>query len=319
MPLYLLVFSKYARVSTLQHTPTSFKFNLTSLMTLRTLTLLLGLASSAICSDLSGLYQHDVSTAVEKTASEKSEAKTDKKKTSRLLELNKDQTLRFATKGKGKILDYQQYQGAWAESNGRVFYYMESYGEHRYVTIGSCILKKSDDSLSLEKSVGIPILRSMDPEFKTVESLEFPFELEPQKTTQMKADLAEIINNIPDVKFEGAATEEEFIKAFHTAIKAEDISSLMKLTNPQPNKNISDLRLHYYLKYVSDFKGEGVYEVGSSDDKEIDKYHKMFPANYAVKGHLKMSKTVGTSTVGSYWFYGVVNGRWCLVGNPKKL
>lgn len=283
-------------------------------MILRTLTFLLSFATLSFASELPGLYREDLTTTVKRVKSGKSETK--ERKISRLLELNKDHTLRFATKRKDKIRDYDQYQGAWVEHDGRFFYYMEGCGEYSYLTIGSSTLEKEGDFLKITSSVGLPFIRSLDPQLKSVDSLNFPIEIDQQKTTRMKSELSKVIKNTPSVKFEGRATEEEFIRDFHAAIKADDIATLMKLTSPQPNERIADVRLHWYLKYVSDLKKEGVCEI--EDDKNVEKYVSMFAAGYSVKGHLKMIKKIGTASVGSYWFYGVVDGRWAFIGNPQR-
>lgn len=286
----------------------------TTIMTLRILALLVAFTTTALSSDLHGIYREDTVTTVTKVRSGKSIKK--ERKTSRQLELNKDFTLRFSSTRKDKIRDYEQYQGAWAEHDGRVFYYMVGCGEYQYLTIGSSILKKEGDALSITSPVGIPLIRALNPQFKSVDSLEFPIDIDLKKTAPMKADLAEFIKNIPNVQFEGCATEGKFKQVFHAAIKAEDIPTLMKLTKPQPNEYIADLNLHYYFKYIADLKREGVYAI--EDDKDIEKYTSMFPSHYSVKGHFKMVKKVGKSSMGSYWFYGIVDGRWALIGNPQR-
>lgn len=286
----------------------------TTIMTLRILTLLIAVTTSAFCADLPGLYREDIVSTVTKVRSGKSIKK--ERKTSRQLELNKDNTLRFSSTRKDKIRDYEQYQGVWAEHNGRVFYYMVGCGEYQYLTIGSSILKKEGNALNITSPVGIPLIRALNPQLKSVDSLEFPIDIDLEKTDRMKANLAEFIKNIPDVQFEGCATEGKFKQVFHAAIKAGDVPTLMKLTQPQPKERITDLNLHYYFKYIADLKREGVYAI--ADDKDIEKYTSMFPSQYSVKGHFKMVKKVDKSSSGSYWFYGIVDGRWALIGNPQS-
>lgn len=287
----------------------------------KTLTILFCLhliTANGFCSDLNGRYRHIAMMP-------KSVATNDKIEYSQieavyLLELRDNKGVRYSITYEGDdSSDLTHFKGVWAINGGRLFYLLKSTGWH---FVGSSKVDAIHNSLKLSSFLGPPLAQKLEMMFIRDESVEFPFGIAADIIPSMRDRLDKIIKNIPEVKFVGAKTQEDFKKRFYSAIKIEDVSELLALTYLRQHEYIDDPTLHYYLEYLSGFLSPGgEYQIEeATEEKFLEKLQSAkkfgygFPSHISPKGFFWMRKKGG----GTALFYGVVEGRWALIDSPTR-
>lgn len=279
-------------------------------------------ATTAFSSNLIGRYSQSITRTYPSSANDSAE--DIQKKFILSLELREDKGVRYRVQQEKNTLDYFDHKGAWAIHENRIYFLLKS-SAWKYVC--SAEFKNTNNSLELSNFSGWPMLL-FKPSLQLAkdDSVIFPYDLKTSTATEAKKKLDTIIQNIPNVKYSGSETLESFKRQFYHAIETEDASILQALTYIRKKSPFKSPQLHYYLKYVSDFLRDGEYNIEEVEGEQLtEKLISMknqnigFPDDVEPKGYFMMMKRTKNRNGGTGLYYGIINGRWALIGNPTNI
>lgn len=179
------------------------------------------------------------------------------------------------------------------------------------------------DGLQADESVGRSFVVSS--KLTRVRTADLGPALQDELTT-LKPVLARILQNIPRPAYAPVESEEELKTLIGRAVSTRDVEALLRVSYPTLAGLSADPQLDYYLKYMNELGLPGKpklfgFEPRAVVEQQLARLKQCcgceFPANLSVRGNFIMERDASDGRdSGAGYSYGVVNGRWAIVGSP---
>lgn len=285
------------------------------------------LLSSAIAgaAPLSGIYTAIFDAPVYQYGADGINRQTGTARTTEALELNSNGTFRTATTNDhGK----QWYaRGVWIEQGNRVFAITEAVtpagAPLTSTSLASERITADDHGLQLDEPV--PHSFVVSAKLTRVSTADLGPQLQAD-VADLKPVLKSIVRTVPRAPYAPVESEEELKTLIGRAVSTRDVQALLRVSYPTLADLSADAQLGYYLEYMDALGLPGKPQVLKFDGRtvvqqELEKLNKCcgcaFPAGLDVRGCFMLERTSPDGRVsGTGFFYGIVNGRWAIVGSP---
>jgi len=225
-------------------------------------------------------------------------------------ELEKNHRINSFSKYSNQDAELWKQSGVWFSEENEVYYLLKW---EKKIFIGKLTGTPSKGGIENFKDWNGRLGLQQANRVERITAPDFSFKIPDSKINIRLQQLKNIVRDSPKEIFEGADSEEDFLRTIHKAIREKDAVKLVALTYFD---NMTDKEIKRELSYFlyssfclrSDPKCKP-YEYGERHLKYISKEYG-FPDNATSLKVLLMDSTILT--------YGIMNDRWCFISHNER-